>query len=395
MAVLTIDGRGYGLDWTELIGPASGGGPNGRTVQCYRVTTPEGVAYAVNAALDRCTCPDFLYRKHECKHLSALKTFLEGKNVSAPSNVASEPEAKATETPEFPAAGRTPKQVRTREVEPPPALELTLQETERLAEQAAKSAYFADTRTASQALVKILVGREMGFSAMASIMGIHIVEGKPMVGAHLLAAAIRRSGKYGYEILEHTDKACRILFTEGKKKLGASVFTFQEAVDTGIAVARNGEIKSNWAKSPRNMLFARALSNGYRFFTPDAIAMPAYVVGELEDPEDLDPAEAKALAAVSTATPQEPAKADTPAPNGEASSPADPSKRISDAQASELATLIRERGIRWESLFAHYQIRTLSQLPLIHYQHCKDRLLSKPAKANGNEAGTAKAAAAS
>ncbi len=62
----------------------------------------------------------------------------------------------------------------------------------------ANSGYFADANEQAQAVVKMLAGQEMGVGPFASMSGIHIIKGKPEVGAHLLAGIIKRSGKYEY-----------------------------------------------------------------------------------------------------------------------------------------------------------------------------------------------------
>jgi hypothetical protein len=131
---------------------------------------------------------------------------------------------------------------------------------ERAAKAMASSGYFTDSREFNQAAVKIMAGQEMGFGPFASMNGIHIIKGKPGVGANLQAAAVKGSGKYDYKIREITDKVCRLEFFEGKESLGISEFTLEDAKKAGT---------QNLDRFPRNMLFARAMSNGVKWFTPD------------------------------------------------------------------------------------------------------------------------------
>lgn len=141
----------------------------------------------------------------------------------------------------------------------------------------AQSGYFADARQAAQAVVKVLAGRELGFGPIASMTGIHIISGKPAIGANLMAMAVKRSGKYTYKVTVLTDEVCRLEFYErnGDKweQLGPSEFTRQDATKAGV---------KNLDRFPRNMLFARALSNGVRWYCPDALAMTAYTPEELD-----------------------------------------------------------------------------------------------------------------
>lgn len=141
----------------------------------------------------------------------------------------------------------------------------------------AQSGYFADARQAAQAVVKVLAGRELGFGPIASMTGIHIISGKPAIGANLMAMAVKRSGKYTYKVVTLTDDVCCLEFYErnGDKweQLGPSEFTKQDATKAGV---------KNLDRFPRNMLFARALSNGVRWYCPDALAMTAYTPEELD-----------------------------------------------------------------------------------------------------------------
>jgi len=140
----------------------------------------------------------------------------------------------------------------------------------------AQSGYFTDARDANQAIVKVLAGREMGFGPIASMTGIYIVKGKPSMGANLIAAAIKRSGRYDYRVKELTDEVCRIEFFEmigGKREsIGVSEFTKAQAQKAGT---------QNMDKYPRNMLFARTMSNGAKWFCADVFGGPVYTPDEL------------------------------------------------------------------------------------------------------------------
>jgi len=128
----------------------------------------------------------------------------------------------------------------------------------------AQSGFFSDAKQASQAVVKVLAGRELGFGPIASMTGVNIIQGKPAIGANLMAAKVKGSGKYNYRQVELTDEACELAFFEGNQEIGRSRFTMQDAQRAGL----NG--KENWKKYPKNMLFARAISNGARWYCPDA-----------------------------------------------------------------------------------------------------------------------------
>tara|TARA_S200002703_G_C3750468_1_gene230894 strand:- start:211 stop:990 length:780 start_codon:yes stop_codon:yes gene_type:complete len=91
---------------------------------------------------------------------------------------------------------------------------------------------------------------------------------------------IKRSGKYKYKVVEHTDKLCSIDFLEvngdGWEKVGNSTFTIEDAGKADLTK------NPNFTKYPRNMLYARAMSNGAKWHCPDAFhGTGAYEPSEL------------------------------------------------------------------------------------------------------------------
>jgi hypothetical protein len=136
----------------------------------------------------------------------------------------------------------------------------TIDDLQRLGEILSKSGFFEDCKQAAQAVVKILAGAELGFPAFSSMCGIFIIKGKPAIGANLMAAAVKRSTRYDYRVLELSDRICKIAFFDGEREIGISEFSAADAQKAGT---------QNMGKFPRNMLFARAMSNGCRWFTPD------------------------------------------------------------------------------------------------------------------------------
>lgn len=150
--------------------------------------------------------------------------------------------------------------------------QLPLNEIMSIGKAFAESGMFADTKSAAQAIVKIQAGQEIGIPPFAAMTGIHIIQGKPAIGAGLMAARVKGSGKYDYEVKEQTDKICSIDFYQGKKMIGNSTFTAEDAKKAAT---------KNMDKFPKNMLFARAMSNGIKWFTPDVFAGPVYTPEEL------------------------------------------------------------------------------------------------------------------
>lgn len=149
-------------------------------------------------------------------------------------------------------------------------------DVERAAKAMAASGFFPDSKQWGQAIVKVLAGRELGFGAFASMTGVSVIQGKPVIGANLLAAAVKQTGKYNYRVLKHNESECQIAFLENGQQVGVSVFTMDDAK------AANLTAKDNWKKYPRNMLFARAISNGQKWYAPDVFnGVTVYTPDEL------------------------------------------------------------------------------------------------------------------
>lgn len=141
----------------------------------------------------------------------------------------------------------------------------------------AQSGFFQDAREAAQAVVKILAGQELGLPPVASMTSINIIKGKVSLSAVAMATVLKRYGDYDYRVRQHDDTACQIEYFYKGESLGISEFTVEDAKQAGLFQAQ-----PNYKKYPRNMLFARAMSNGIRWYCPEVLGGPAYTPGELE-----------------------------------------------------------------------------------------------------------------
>src|SRR3954467_6109270 len=94
----------------------------------------------------------------------------------------------------------------------------------------ARSRLFPDIARVSQAVVKILAGRELGIGPFAAMSDIHLVDGTPVVGARTLAALVRQSKVYDYKVVEWSKERCSIAFSRHGEKLEPTVtFTDEDA----------------------------------------------------------------------------------------------------------------------------------------------------------------------
>ena len=161
------------------------------------------------------------------------------------------------------------------------ATNMSIREISFIANEMAAAKMFTDLDNAHKAFVKIMAGASMGVGPFEAVSGIHIIQGKAVMGAGLMASRVKGSGKYNYRVKEQTDKACRIEFLErnGDKwdNIGVSEFTIEDARKAGT---------KNTDKYPKNMLFARAMSNGVKWYCPDVFGNTVvYTEGEIIEGE--------------------------------------------------------------------------------------------------------------
>jgi len=157
-----------------------------------------------------------------------------------------------------------------------------------------KSGYFSDVKSKEQAIVKVMAGAELGLPPFASMSGIHIIQGKPILGSNVIATLVKNDPRYNYTIKQCDNKACVITWHEGGQAVGESAFTWEEAKTAGLTG------KDNWKKYASDMLFARAISRGARRFAPGIFGgSPVYTPDEFGvevDPEGYIEAQAVEVA---------------------------------------------------------------------------------------------------
>lgn len=258
----------------------------------------------------------------------------------------------------------------------------------RVGEIMVKSGYFTDVRDASQAIVKILAGAEIGIGPLAAISGVYIQNGKPTYSANIIAAAIKKSKRYDYRVKLLTAIQCDLEFFENGKSAGVSSFTMKDAETAGLLAGRNVH---SWKHYPKNMLFARALTNGARFYAPDVFGGQAPYSPEELDVE-VDGESGEAITTPPTATVAPPAKptlmeklSGDPKPlrlgkAQEESKPTfthtpepPPSATISEAQRRRLFALLKvaqvepERFKDWLISTSPYHYASTKDIALAHY----------------------------
>lgn len=154
----------------------------------------------------------------------------------------------------------------------------TMHDARVLATDMHKSQMFSAYGSPAAVLSTVMLGRELGLPAMASLRLIYNVEGRHGLAASLMVALILKSGIAEYfrpvEISE-----IQATYETLRKGPGNKPFTLTHT----IVMAHTAQLvkpNSNWVKVPTDMLVARAQSRLARLIYPD-------IIGGLYTPEEL------------------------------------------------------------------------------------------------------------
>jgi len=146
----------------------------------------------------------------------------------------------------------------------------TIDECTSLAERLAKSTLIPEAMRDKMpnVLVTILAGQELGLAPMAALRSIHVIEGKPVLGADAMVAVVLGSGKAEYftRVEEGPESV-----TYETKRVGATsprrcTWTKDMAKVAGL------HLKDNWRGYLRAMLASRAKTELARDVYPDVLA---------------------------------------------------------------------------------------------------------------------------
>ncbi len=228
---------------------------------------------------------------------------------------------------------------------------------QRLAKLFVASGMFANDKKASetemiaQAMVRIMLGRSMGFTQAEAMQGIDVINGRPSISSALRGARFQAAG-YGWVPEWFQDSkgecaGCRLwIYYKGKALMKprrnengevarddkgnpimehvSEAFTRKDAQILLTTVWENNVKKrasvlekENWKMTPRNMYFARAIANAQRFHAPAALGGMAIM--SFEEAMDVEPAGGAAAIGVADekptiAMPQRKSAAPVPAP---------------------------------------------------------------------------------
>jgi len=148
-------------------------------------------------------------------------------------------------------------------------------------------------------LSTVMLGREMGLPAMASLRSIHVIEGKHSLAAALMAAIVLKSGLAEYFELVGEPTETAVTFETHRKgarnpvKLTHTIEMARQAWNKGKTEAeREASWKaSGWGRNPTDMLVARCQARLARYVYPDLLA-GMYTPEELAEVRDSQEAKA-------------------------------------------------------------------------------------------------------
>ena len=173
----------------------------------------------------------------------------------------------------------------------------TIDDIQRAAKLFIASGMFAEKnleRDMATACVKLIAGQELGLSPFQSMRGIDIVKGQPTFRYQLVGAKIKQSGRYDFKPVEVSATRAAIEFYDHGRPVYLSEFTIEDAKRQELAG------KDNYRKFPRDMLYARALTNGANKVCPEIFFAQCY------SPEDFGETSGEMFATEADVTVQEP-----------------------------------------------------------------------------------------
>lgn len=155
-----------------------------------------------------------------------------------------------------------------------------------IAQHFQKSGYWTDARDISKAVTKIMIGRSLGLDPFSSMSNIIIVQGKLTMSAHLMGRLIKASGKYRWILKESSADECSIVLYE-KVDTGPGTWEWCEHAPFTRKRDEYKHLFKNptWQQYPRNMLFARTMTDMAKFLCPEVLGGSVYLPDELPGTE--------------------------------------------------------------------------------------------------------------
>lgn len=128
----------------------------------------------------------------------------------------------------------------------------------------------------SEAGLRLAVGIGMGMSLMQCLNDVHMIKGRPTVGATVQLAQIRAKGVRHDWIETTPQRATLVLLIPGEDAPRSTTYTFEEARAAKLTD------KDNWRNHPAAMLRARCITTAIRMWCPELLGVTVYDRDEVE-----------------------------------------------------------------------------------------------------------------
>lgn len=179
-----------------------------------------------------------------------------------------------------------------------------------------QSEYFKSVDSLSKAITRVVFGKMIGIDVATALTSLYIIDGKPGLESKAIRNTLNMAG-YSIVTEKLDDKQCVLDWSYKGQHLGKSSFTIEQAVMRGyvdrVCASKPGwpfehderdvdaweydrsvgrkvkktvkgcACKENWKAMPRNMLVARATSEGNNQYGNRAFKQEVYDVDELID----------------------------------------------------------------------------------------------------------------
>jgi 5'-3' exonuclease len=153
----------------------------------------------------------------------------------------------------------------------------SMKEARVLAKDMFDSRMFSAYGTPQGVLATVMVGRELGLPAMASLRSVHNIEGKHSLSASLMVALVLKSGLAEYFEPVSFSETEATFVTKAKRARNPVTLTHtidmaRQAWPKSKADWEKSFLASGWGRNPTDMLVARATSRLARMVYPDLLA---------------------------------------------------------------------------------------------------------------------------
>ena len=149
----------------------------------------------------------------------------------------------------------------------------------------AKSGMFG-CKTPEQGAVMVLTAMMEGCSPLEIAKRYHIIEGSLSMRSDAMQAGFQKAGGR-IKWIKTTTEVCEAMFFHQVHAPEGQLVTlsFDELVQSGVALTKTGTVKGTYKRHPRQMLRSRVISEGVRMILPEVI-MGIYTPEEIQDFEE-------------------------------------------------------------------------------------------------------------